>query len=69
MPPFDRSPIKQQTLSAPLGGAPHAAQNRQKKANQAGLLVTDELELAIARCKAKVEKLAAECIKGNRKFR
>lgn len=53
--------------------APPSKQNttqmRQAKANQAGLLVTAELELAIAHCKAKVEKLAAECLKGNRKFR
>ncbi|KAG9033675.1 hypothetical protein FRB95_014464 [Tulasnella sp. JGI-2019a] len=67
MPPIQRKPTKQETLSP--AGLLDAVQHRQKKANQAGLLVTDELEQAIAHCKAKVEKLAAECIKGNRKFR
>ncbi|KAG8874197.1 hypothetical protein FRB97_006084 [Tulasnella sp. 331] len=66
---LDRHPVKQQSLSAPLGGPPNPTKTRQIKANQAGLLVTAELELAISHCKAKVEKLAAECIKGNRKFR
>lgn len=64
-----RNPKKAPTLPTPPGGYPNAVHNRQQKANQAGLLVTDELEQAIARCKAKVERLAAECLKGNRKFR
>ena len=40
-----------------------------KVLNQVGLLVTEELDIAILRCKAKVEKLAAECRRGNRRFR
>ncbi|KAG8994996.1 hypothetical protein FRB94_009526 [Tulasnella sp. JGI-2019a] len=53
----------------PPGGYVDAANNRQQKANRAGLLVTDELQKAIDRCKEKVERLADECLKGNRKFR
>ncbi|KAK0497318.1 hypothetical protein EDD18DRAFT_149737 [Armillaria luteobubalina] len=37
--------------------------------DQAGLLVTDELEKAIVDCKAKVERIAKECKAKNRKFR
>ncbi len=37
--------------------------------NKAGLLVTDELEVAIERCRKKVRKIAAECKKSNRRFR
>ncbi|KAG9017816.1 hypothetical protein FRB93_004627 [Tulasnella sp. JGI-2019a] len=48
---------------------PSIVHDRQRKANQAGLLVTAELEKATARCKTKVARLAAECRKGNRQFR
>ncbi|KAK0189170.1 cysteine proteinase [Armillaria mellea] len=37
--------------------------------DQAGLLVTDELEKALVDCKAKVERIAKECKVKNRKFR
>ncbi|KAK0488665.1 hypothetical protein IW261DRAFT_1639013 [Armillaria novae-zelandiae] len=37
--------------------------------DQAGLLVTDELEKALVDCKAKVERIAKECKAKNRKFR
>ncbi|KAG8887074.1 hypothetical protein FRB98_000601 [Tulasnella sp. 332] len=48
---------------------PSIVHDRQRKANEAGLIVTDEWEKAAARCKAKVARLAAECLKGNRQFR
>ncbi|KAG8882798.1 hypothetical protein FRB97_007732 [Tulasnella sp. 331] len=65
MPPIQKKGAKK----IPQGGFTDAANNRQRKANKAGLLVTDELEKAITRCKTKVEKLASECLRGNRKFR
>jgi len=37
--------------------------------NRTGLLVTAELEQALNTCKAKVERLSAECRASNRKFR
>ncbi|KAG8961072.1 hypothetical protein FRC03_005810 [Tulasnella sp. 419] len=40
-----------------------------EQANQYGLLVTAELDIAVQRCKSKVEKLAAECRRGNRRYR
>ncbi|KAG9022453.1 hypothetical protein FRB95_014777 [Tulasnella sp. JGI-2019a] len=67
MPPRKNKDKKQPQI--PPGGYVDAANNRQRKANKAGLLVTDELQKAIDRCKAKVEKLAGECLRGNRKFR
>jgi hypothetical protein len=36
---------------------------------QPGLLVTKELDKAIASCKAKVERIAKDCKAKNRKFR
>jgi hypothetical protein len=36
---------------------------------QPGLLVTDELDAAIAECKAKVERISKDCRARNRKFR
>ena len=36
---------------------------------QIGLLVTDGLDSALKRCKAKVERITKDCRKGNRKFR
>lgn len=39
------------------------------KVNKAGLIVTSELGIAIARCKRKVQKLARECRRANRRFR
>lgn len=68
--PYPKKPVPRKIKKrAPSSAFPSAVHQRQKKANQAGLLVTGELEAAIARCKAKVEKLAQECLKGNRKFR
>ncbi|KAG8895227.1 hypothetical protein FRB99_000693, partial [Tulasnella sp. 403] len=42
---------------------------RREKANNVGLLVTNELQIAIARCKAKLETLAQDCKRRNRRFR
>src|ERR1700748_1734863 len=42
---------------------------RPEKVNKAGLLVTDELEKAINRCREKVGRLSAECRRNNRRFR
>lgn len=36
---------------------------------QAGILVTEDLEQAVKHCRDKVERLARECLEGNRKFR
>ncbi|KAF8499476.1 cysteine proteinase [Hysterangium stoloniferum] len=49
--------------------AESAAHVYQQEAFRAGLLVTDELDKAIMRCKTKVEELAEECRSRNRKFR
>jgi hypothetical protein len=37
--------------------------------NKAGLLVTDELHEAVARCRTKVQRIAEECVRLNRRFR
>ncbi|KAF7301917.1 Calpain catalytic domain-containing protein [Mycena indigotica] len=37
--------------------------------NRAGLLVTSELEKALAECKARVERISADCRRQNRRFR
>lgn len=39
------------------------------KVNKAGLIVTSELDIAISRCKKKVQKLARDCRRANRRFR
>jgi hypothetical protein len=39
------------------------------KVNKAGLLFTIELDTAIERCKNKVQAIAEECRRANRKFR
>ncbi|KAG8951564.1 hypothetical protein FRC04_005850 [Tulasnella sp. 424] len=36
---------------------------------QAGILVTEDLEQAVKHCRDRVERLARECLEGNRKFR
>ncbi|EIM91186.1 cysteine proteinase [Stereum hirsutum FP-91666 SS1] len=37
--------------------------------NKAGLIVTAELDQAISRCRSKVQKLAKDCRRGNRRYR
>lgn len=39
------------------------------RVNKAGLIVTAELEQAISRCRSKVQKLAKDCRRGNRRYR
>ncbi|KAG8958941.1 hypothetical protein FRC03_008689 [Tulasnella sp. 419] len=53
----------------PNSQLPGIGNELRQKANKAGLIVTEELDIAITRCKKRVEKLAAECRRGNRKFR
>ncbi|KIJ30715.1 hypothetical protein M422DRAFT_186752 [Sphaerobolus stellatus SS14] len=47
----------------------HEARVYQQEPFRAGLLVTDELEKAITRCRERVQELAEECRSRNRKFR
>jgi hypothetical protein len=37
--------------------------------NKAGIIVTKELEVAIDRCRKKVQRIAKECRRNNRRFR
>ncbi|KAG8926735.1 hypothetical protein FRC02_008704 [Tulasnella sp. 418] len=60
------------TTPTPPGGLPGLgiiSNDLKEQANQYGLLVTAELDIAVQRCKSKVEKLAAECRRGNRRYR
>jgi benzoyl-CoA reductase/2-hydroxyglutaryl-CoA dehydratase subunit BcrC/BadD/HgdB len=67
--------------STPAGDSPTVVEAKARKAakkkvkkhfeqseSSVGLLVTEELESAIARCKARVETISASCRADNQKF-
>ncbi|KAH7099011.1 cysteine proteinase [Auriculariales sp. MPI-PUGE-AT-0066] len=65
-----------ETASTPSPKLTHAQRHRQKykskfvqRPSQAGLLVTKELDAAVARCKAQVERIASGCRKRNIRYR
>jgi hypothetical protein len=70
------TPMNTSTVDSPspMGAkARKAAKKKVKKhfeqtESSVGLLVTEELESAIARCKARVESIAASCRADNQKF-
>jgi len=67
--PTSKAPASRRATDPPDMPAYHEAHVYQQEAFRAGLLVTDELDKAIARCKAKVAELAEECRSRNRRFR
>ncbi|KAG8903529.1 hypothetical protein FRB99_003160 [Tulasnella sp. 403] len=54
---------------APPGALPLEPPSTTFQQEQPSLLITDELDKAIERCRAKVERIARECRNRNRKFR
>ncbi|KDQ53933.1 hypothetical protein JAAARDRAFT_38908 [Jaapia argillacea MUCL 33604] len=62
------SHLKKAKLVSTHGAKSGPVEFTQRK-DKAGLLVTEELDKAIERCKATVEAIAAECRRRNRRFR